>query len=100
MFCFLIFLSCYVIVSVQCILVRFPLKEKKNGKSRISQWLTLDGTPWVYCLVTNHCLLKLDLEFGLRYKVQDRKYVIFPHATGKAFQQNFKKYSEVIFTEK
>lgn len=81
------------------ILVRFPLKEK-NSKRRISQWLTLDGTPWVYCLVTNHCLLKLDLDFGLCYKVQDGKYVVFPPATGRALQEIFKKCSEVLFTEK
>lgn len=45
-------------------------KKQKNRKSGVSQCLTPGGTPWACCLVTDHCLLKLDLEFGLFHKVQ------------------------------
>lgn len=98
LFFFSLFLVISVIVTVQCFLVRFPVKEKNGYMQSVN--ITLEGTPWVYCLVTNHRLLKLSLEFGLCDEVQDGKYVAFSHATGRAFRQNFKKCSEVIFIKK
>ena len=51
-------------------------KKKKTAKVE-SVNVTPGGTPWVYCLVTNHCLLKLDLEFGLSTKSRQKMCCLF-----------------------
>lgn len=92
-----------LIITLQCSLVRCPLKAKKK-KNKPQKWNQSMSHSWRNTLGILPCNRSLPAEAwsGVRTFPQspDGKYVVSSQATGRAFQQSFKKHSEGIFIQK